>query len=180
MVPSASTARPPFREVVRAHQSRVFRYCLSLSRDPAQAEDLLQETFVDAMRGYDGFRGDASALTWLLTIARRRFLRMHRPRAGAPRETEELMTLGLEAGWGSPETLESTLDAETSRAELQRALLALNHADREVITLRDLEELSTREVAEILQLSESAVRVRLHRARLKFVAQLRQGGGTDA
>lgn len=165
--------RPPFRDVVREHQGRVYRYCLMLTSEPARAEDLLQETFVDAMRGYDRFRGDASVSSWLLTIARHRCQRMNRLRAGAPAQTEDLMTLGLEAGWGSQETLEAGLDAAASAERIREALQALSPADREIITLRELEELSTREAAEVLQLSEAAVRVRLHRARLKFVAQMR-------
>lgn len=173
-------SQPPFREVVREHQARVYRYCLMLTGDRAQAEDLLQETFVDGMRGYVQFRGDASVLTWLLTIARHRYRRMNRLRAGAPVQTEDLMTLGLEAGWGSQETLESSLELAASRIQMQRALDALSPADREIITLRDLEELSTRETAEVLQLTDAAVRVRLHRARLKFVAQIRRLGGIDA
>jgi RNA polymerase sigma-70 factor (ECF subfamily) len=171
---------PPFREIVREHQARVHRYCLMLTRNRAQAEDLLQETFVDAMRGYEAFRGEAAVVTWLLAIARRRCQRMNRLRAGAPSQTEDLMSLGLAAGWGSPESLESSLDAAASRAQMQRAIDALSPAEREVITLRDLEELSTREVAEVLDVSESAVRVRLHRARLKLVAQIRRQGVNDA
>ncbi|MBV1857713.1 MAG: sigma-70 family RNA polymerase sigma factor [Nannocystaceae bacterium] len=173
-------AAPPFREVVRVHQARVHRYCLMLTRDPAQAEDLLQETFVDAMRGYESYRGDAAVLTWLLTIARNRCQRMNRLRAGAPPQTEELMVLGLEAGWGSAAALEEDLDAAVSRAAMSQALEALSPADCEVITLRDLEELTTREAAEVLELSEAAVRVRLHRARLRFVAEIRRQGGLDA
>jgi len=174
------SSQPPFREVVRQHQARVYRYCLMLAGDRARAEDLLQETFVDAMRGYDRFRGDASVLTWLLTIARNRSRRMSRLRAGAPAQTEDLMRLGLQAGWGSPEVLEAGLDAETSRAQIQRALEALAPADREVIVLRDLEELSSHEAAEVLGVSDAAVRVRLHRARLRLLAQIRRQGAVDA
>lgn len=171
---AAPKVRPPFREVVREHQARVHRYCVLLTSDAVQAEDLLQETFVDAMRGYERFRGDASVLSWLLTIARHRCQRMNRLRAGAPAHTEDLMALGLEAGWGSPQALEEGVDAATSRAQMQRALQALSPADREIITLRELDELSTREASNVLQLSEAAVRVRLHRARLKFVALFRE------
>ncbi len=165
--------RPSFEAVVRAHRARVFRYCVALTGDRARAEDLLQETFVDAMRGYGGFRGDASVLSWLFTIARRRCGRMARRRQGQPAQTEELMTLGLEAGWGSCAEVEAKLDAQTSRARIDRALATLSPSDREIITLRELDELSTKQVAALLGASETAVRVRLHRARLRFVARLR-------
>ncbi len=178
--PEPAAAKAPFEHVVAAQRARVYRYCLTLMRDRTRAEDLFQETFVEAFRGYSGFRGDANVATWLLTIARNKAFRMRRLKVGEPEHTEDLMALGLRAGWGSGDALDEALDAETVRTRMRAGLDRLSDIDREVIVLRDLEELSTRESAEVLEISESAVRVRLHRARLKLMACLRQQGPFDA
>ncbi|MEO0811517.1 MAG: sigma-70 family RNA polymerase sigma factor, partial [Myxococcota bacterium] len=147
--------------------------CRMLTRNEQAAEDALQETFLAAVRGFERFRGDASVRTWLFTIARRVVYKSHRRRAGEPTTHEPLSVLGSEAGWGEP-TPEDWVAHREQRDVLQRALSRLRAEDQEVLTLRDLEDLSVREVADVMGLEEGTVRVRHHRARLRLMAEVQK------
>lgn len=169
--------RARFDDAVATHGVALMRYCRFLSNDRVSADDLLQDTLLQAFRGFGDFRGDASVKTWLFTVARHRAHRLGRRKAGEPAAHEDLMTLGLEAGWGQPEAAvdpEAAVEASERRTRIERALASLTESDREIITLRELEEFSTAEVAEALGITETAARARLHRARLRFVASLRR------
>jgi RNA polymerase sigma-70 factor (ECF subfamily) len=179
--------RAAFGAFVERHQGRVWRYLKSAGAGDADAEDALQETFLAAWRGCDGYRGGASARGWILTIARNALRRMHRTRAGEPADLESLDDLGRDAGWGGnawtgdPDGGPALEDRDL----LEWALDRLSADDREVLVLRELEGLSGREVAELLGISEAAMKSRLHRARLRFMAELRSqlepstGGGDE-
>lgn len=151
------------------------RLARALTRDAASAEDVLQETFLAAWRGASGYRGDASERAWLLTIARHAAQR-HGEREARHRPDEpELFELGRLAGWGVEDPEAVAMRAQ-DRGRLERALRALAPADREVIALRDLDGLSGEEAAAILGLDLAATKSRLHRARLRLAAALRDGG----
>ncbi len=166
-----------FEVWVRRHRDSVWRFVRSLTRDPAEAEDALQEAFLAAWRGAGAFRGEGSALGWLLTLARHAVYRQHRLRAGEPPQLESLdslETLGLAAGWGDGAGA-STLDTLADRQEVARALATLTPAAREVLLLRDVEGLSLEACATALACTLPALKSRLHRARLQFAAGLRRG-----
>lgn len=169
-----------FAAFVRREQGAVMRYARALTRSPEAAEDVLQEAFLAAYEAMATFRGASSVRTWLLTITRHAAFRLGRKRAGEPNHFDDLQVLGQRAGWGDPETPEGYAIRREERESLRAALARLSEADREVITLRDLEGLSTREAAAIMDLTEAGVRTRLHRARLKFIARLRSRGAGDA
>lgn len=158
---------------VARHKAALFRFAGAILRDDALAEDVLQEAFLSAIRGAAGFRGEGSARGWLFTIARRAALRL-RPRESPLGEEEDLESLGADAGWGAPDP-EQLLADEQSRAAVNRALATLDAEDREILVLRDAEGLSGPEAAEVLQISLAAMKSRLHRARLRLVAALREG-----
>ena len=141
-----------------------------MTRDEAAAEDALQETFLSAWRNAASFRGDGSALGWLLSIARHAVYRQHRSRAGEPERMESLAELGEAAGWGAAP---DPLDALVVKDEVERALARLSLGERELLLLREVEGLSNEECASLLGLGLPALKSRLHRARLRFVAQLR-------
>lgn len=132
----------------------------------------MQETFVAVWGSAKGYRGEGSARAWIYGLARRQAARTWRRRAGEPLAPVPLHELGAQAGWGrDPEQLASALqDTERVRA----ALRTLSAADQEILVLCDLEEGTGPEVAEILGLTANATRVRLHRARLRLMAKLRE------
>jgi len=164
-----------FDILVRRHQAAVRRFTRELAGDPAQAEDALLETFLAAWRGSARRRDDSvSVLTWLLTLARQALTRQNLGRQPAVQAAENtpLRELAQAAGWGR-----SGLAAEsTGRQALETAFAALNPADREILVLRDLEGLAEEEAAAVIGTSEAVVRARLHRARLRLLAKLREGG----
>jgi len=173
---AARGGREAFTRVVERHQDAVFRLARALTSSEQEAEDVLQETFMSAYRHAATFRGEAAVRTWLLTIARRAAARQQRRRAGEPTDHEPLSELGVAAGWGADNDPEQQAsDAERRRA-LGRALDALAPADSAVIVLRDLEGMTGPDAAEVLGITLPAVKTRLHRARLRLMAELREGG----
>jgi RNA polymerase sigma-70 factor (ECF subfamily) len=141
---------------------------------PADAEDALQEAFIAAWRSAADFTGTDSARGWILTIARNALHRRYRRRVGEPETFEPLDGLGAAAGWGAEEPPDVLLERLEDRERLRRALDALPAPDREVLILRDLEELSGEETARMLGLSLQAMKSRLHRARLRLAARVRE------
>lgn len=166
-----------FGELVARHQAAVFRLTRTLARDPAAAEDALQEAFLAAWRGAKCFRGESSPRAWLLAIARNAARRGFRRRAGEPLRMESLDTLAAAAGWRSDTDPEGVLLRRRRREALQAALEALHVQDREILIVRELEGLSGEETARVLGIGLAAVKSRLHRARLRLAARLRREAG---
>jgi RNA polymerase sigma-70 factor (ECF subfamily) len=164
-----------FDAFVARHEAAVLRFVRTLTRDASAAEEALQETFVAAWRSAGTFRGDASPRSWLFTIARHAVHRQFRRPAGAPSPADAtpLDELGLAAGWSASDP-EAQVIARERREIVARALEALDGEDRRVLVLRDLEGLSGEEAAAALGLTVAALKSRLHRARLRLAAQLRQ------
>jgi RNA polymerase sigma-70 factor (ECF subfamily) len=162
--------RGAFERFVQRHEAAVFRLLRSSAAAEADAEDALQDAFVAAWRGAGSYRGGASARGWILTIARNALRRSRRRRVGEPSTFEPLEELGLQAGWGRDDTLEGLARREV----LDRAMQMLGEEEREVLVLRELEDLPGEEVAEMLGITVVAMKSRLHRARLRFLAALRE------
>jgi RNA polymerase sigma-70 factor (ECF subfamily) len=171
---AAAGDEPAFEALVGRYQARVYRLACRLTGD-ADAKDVLQEAFLAAYRGLPAFRGEARFSTWLYRIATNAAL-MHR-RARARRPTESLEAFlprfdadgvhaaepaDLRAASRADELLDRQRLAEKARAGLDR----LPDIYRDAFVLRDLEEMTTGEVAEVLGLDAAAVRQRVHRARL--------------
>lgn len=166
--------RAAFDELVRRHQASLYRFARGLSGSDAAAEDVLQETLIGAYRNASSFSGASSVRSWLFGIAFRQAHKFRRTRAGEPRAFETLEELGAAAGWGADDDPEELFGSAEKRDCLQRALAELDPDDRTVLVLRDIEELSGDETAAVLELSLAAMKSRLHRARLKLAAQIRQ------
>jgi RNA polymerase sigma-70 factor (ECF subfamily) len=172
--------------LVREESGRVYRCIARMIRDEDEAKNLTQETFLQAMKNIESFRGEAKVSTWLCSIAinlARAHLRKTR-RYDVMEETDLeglLPTFGL-LGHGQEVYREWHPEKFTEQEEririVHEALDRLPEDYRSVIVLRDLEELSTQEVAELLDASEGAVRVRLHRAR-QALRKLLDGRLTD-
>lgn len=163
-----------FAEVVDRHQAGVFRFARVLAGDDAFAEDALQETFLAAWRGAASFREEASVRSWLFSIARNAVYRQHRRHVDEPEAMESLSDLGAAAGWGSDEDPERIALRHESRQLLMDALAQLSAGDREILAMRDGEELTGEETAALLGLTVTAMKTRLHRARLRLAAKVRE------
>lgn len=173
---AAAGDRAAFRALVEAYRGPVFRFVERMTRNRATAEDVLQETFLSLLEHAADFRGEGSPRGWVFSIARNHVRRQLRRRAGEPESHEPLTALGVAAGYDAPLDPETLTRMVEDRRRLERALGALEDADREVLLLRDVEELSGEETAAALQLSLAAMKSRLHRARLRLAAELRKGG----
>ncbi len=166
-----------FAQLVTNYESRVYNLARRMMRDPQDAEDVLQETFISVYRHLDDFHGDASFSTWLYRIATNASLmklRSRKPPAlslDEPMESEqdEFMPREIVAWDVTPE--EALLNSET-RAQMQVAMNTLPETLRAVFVLRDVEGLSVQETADVLGISVPNVKTRLHRARLALRDQL--------
>jgi RNA polymerase sigma-70 factor (ECF subfamily) len=150
------------------YEPRLLRFAARLCRDHEDAQDVLQESLLAAVRSLRDYRGDASLSTWLYTIARsfcikKRRRSVYAPKAEVSLEWEARAADAVADPGRDPERqLENT---ELAQA-LDTAIAELEPEKREVLLLRDVEGLPAAEVAEILGLSVEAVKSRLHRARL--------------
>lgn len=173
------TSAEAFDALVRQHQASVFRLARLLTQDPADAEDVLQQTFFRAWRAREQYRGEASARTWLLTITRNTALSLRSRRgydplaAATDADPDTITDLGVRAGWGAVSPEDLAIRAE-QRHDLRTAFARLDSSAREILTLRDFEGLSGEDTAALLGLSLPAMKSRLHRARLALAAQLQK------
>lgn len=165
--------RVEFARLVDRYSDNIYRLALKFTNNPQDAEDVLQETFIKAMRALPEFEGRSSLSTWLYRIAVNEalmLLRKRKPDLSLDSEPEDdseegLSTNGLIlADWCClPET---ELLSEESRHFLNQAIARLPETLRSVFLLRDIEGFSIRETAETLGLTETNVKTRLLRARL--------------
>ncbi len=158
-------------ECIDLHAPSVYRLAFRLMGDEAEAEDVMQETFLNAFKGISSFEGRSGLGTWLYRITHNTaMMRLRRP---APHLVSVEETLGGGAPGLVPRQLfdwcclpEEDFTTDEVRLELERAVRELPETLKGVFIMRELEGLSTGETAEALELSESTVKVRLHRARL--------------
>ena len=176
-----------FDTLYRDHVDLMFRYASRLCGEAESAKDLVQETFLNAYRGFKDFRGEAQISTWLYTIASRACLRMRRKRKGAPERELSLdefiptaegeFRLQIPVEGLSPE---EALQNKQLREALDAAIEKLPHKYKMVLILRDMEGLSAKAVGSIMGLNERAVKSRLHRARLFVRRELSARGVAES
>jgi RNA polymerase sigma-70 factor (ECF subfamily) len=163
-----------FETIVKRYQTRVYRLACRLTSE-TDAPDVLQETFLQIYRHLADFRGESQFRTWLYRIASNTAL-MHR-RAHARRPGEPLDTFlprfdGHGVHVATPAELQvaaradELLDRQMLAEKAREAIARLPDTYRHAFVLRDLEDMSTAEVARALGLEQAAVRQRVHRARL--------------
>ena len=179
--------RPAFRELVRRHQDKVYRLALRLTRDEARAQDAMQDAFLQVYRKLGQFQEQSAFTTWLYRITvnaalmRLRSERRHREASleeASPRYSDQGEIAEPVDDWSS------AVDDEAGNRELAHyARLAVDElpdAYKHVFILREQQELSTEEVAQILDLTVPTVKTRLHRARLALRKALAERvRGTD-
>jgi RNA polymerase sigma-70 factor (ECF subfamily) len=166
-----------FHELIRPYERSVFVMALSFLHNDADAEDVAQEAFLKAFRNLASFRGDSKFGTWLISItlneARSRIRRKNIvPMESLDKDPDEPghISPALLRDW--KEIPSEALERKEVRLMLQEAVAALPQNYREVFLLRDVEELSTSEAADMLNISVGALKVRLHRARIMLQKDL--------
>lgn len=166
-----------FHDLIRPYERTVYVMALSLMRDEAEAEDVSQESFLQAFRKLNCFRGESRFGTWLISItlnqARgklRRNKRIKMESLDDPDEEDRHILPAMLRDW--KEIPSETLERKEMQHLLESAISALPLTYRETFLLRDVEELSVAETAEILSISVALVKVRLHRARMMLQRSL--------
>lgn len=178
-----------FEELVSRFEPRVFGLTRRILQQRQDAEDATQQTFLSVMEHMDRFREEASVATWILRIATNHALKILRKKRGlktVPLETQ-IDSSSDEEGLRRPDFIAQWHDNPADLAErgevmqlLREALEELDEKYRVVFVLRDIEEFSTRETAELMDISESNVKVRLLRARLQLRERLTRALGDES
>ena len=182
-----------FVVLVRRHNPALLRLAGSFVPNVAVAEEVVQDTWVGVLRGIDGFEGRSSFRTWLFRIL------VNRARTAGARERRTIAVGDTEAvsgteaavaasrfdssgSWASPpeqwiEEVEDRLVAGKLAGFLRTAMEDLPDRQREVVTLRDIDGLTSEEVCSVLEISESNQRVLLHRGRSRLRPAIETGFG---
>jgi RNA polymerase sigma-70 factor (ECF subfamily) len=156
--------RDSFEELVRRHADRLYAVVLRFVADGEEAQEVTQESFLRAWRSIARFEGRSRFFTWLYRIGINEAKRRAARRPPAPVASLEDEPVPEAPDWSeAPETRSEQHDL---RRVLERAIRSLPVEYRAPIVLRDVEGLSTREAAEVMELGEAAFKSRLHRARL--------------
>ncbi len=177
-----------FQQLMRELQPRVYGLAFRILRQAQDAEDATQQAFLALIEHIEDFREESSVATWVMKIASNHALKILRKKRGLRMVSMSEMSSGdsyedmphpeFIAPWSEPP------DEIAQRAEVQQeidnALLELDEKYRLVFVLRDVEGLSVRETAEVMELTESTVKVRLLRARLALRERLTKKFGDSA
>jgi len=162
-----------FAEDTEQFMGSLYSAALRMTRNPSEAEDLVQETYLKAYRGYDSFKAGTNLKAWLYRILTNTFINAYRARRRHPEETEledvEDFYLfhrlgGLEAAAAGRSAEDEVLESMTDE-EVKRAIESLPEAFRMAVLLADVEGFSYKEIAEIMEVPIGTVMSRLHRGR---------------
>ena len=169
-----------FEALVRVFGARMLSTARRLVGNEEDARDVVQSAYLSAFRAIGEFQGSAQLSTWLHRIVVNTALMRLRSRRRKPEESIEALLPVFQAdghfverfsSWDVP--ADQLLEQQETRRQVRSAIDRLPDTYRTVLVLRDIEELSTQEVAEALDLTPSAVKVRLHRARQALLTLLR-------
>ena len=174
-----------FRALVERYQRRVVQLALGMTKDPDEAMDIAQETFVRVHRYLPSFKGDSSFFTWTYRIAMNLCLDAQRRRGRLTRvDVEEGDEAEIEAAMDPPSSAlagpqKQALNSEL-RERMEDALASLSENHRAILLLREVEGLSYEDLAKVLGIRKGTVMSRLFHARLKMQNKLREYLGEDA
>jgi RNA polymerase sigma-70 factor (ECF subfamily) len=162
-----------FQDLVERYEQKLYNFSLRMCRDHRDAEDMVQDTFLNVFRYLKDFRYETKFKNWLYKVAASTCIKKRRKSKFAPEKELSLDDFRPNDDTETPEQvpewalmpLDKLLNAELAGV-INRAILTIPKKYRMVIVLRDIEEFSTAETAQILNLSPANVKVRLHRARL--------------
>lgn len=172
-------------DLVARYAERLYGFGLKICRNPADAEDLVQDTFISMIRYLKYFRYETRFKNWLYRVAVNACVRMRRKSKFAPdievslddSETADSLNAALEAGNNREEPVDILISRETGEA-IKNAIHELQPRYRLILVLRDIEGFSVEETSRITGLSQSNVKVRLHRARNQVREILMKNSGT--
>ena len=165
-----------FGELVRRYQDRLYNTVYRLLDNADDAQDVVQDAFVNAYQSLDGFKGDSQFFTWLYRIA---------VNTAISHKRKQRLTLSIDSGRNGERQVEPPDDSDASRPEhaleraeeerrVQQALNRLSAEHRAVLILKDMEGQKYEAMAEILGVPIGTIRSRLHRARTELRELLEQ------
>ncbi|KAF0823045.1 RNA polymerase sigma factor [Cytobacillus firmus] len=161
-------------ELYTCHYKRLYHICFSMTRDAYLAEDIVQETFIKAMKKAESIIDEEKAGAWLSVIARRTALdviRRERRKAAVPMEQDMLECLGVATKQNVEQEVESGFAAE----EITGAVKKLTGSYRDILLLKIDRGLKEREIAAMLNLNPSTVKTRIFRARKQLKMMVKMG-----
>ena len=189
--PAENTTRSDAVAWVEAHGDALYRYAVLRVRDADAAEDLVQETFLAALRGQAGFEGRSSERTWLIGILRRKIVDLVRERTKRQEQVDGVTAAGDAGGSFDAEghwrQMPAKWPADPLRAlqsrefwgVFERCLSRLPANLAETFCLRELDDLDSAELCKVLEISSSNMWTRLHRARMLLRQCLEQNWFAD-
>ena len=162
-----------FQDLVKRYEAKLYNFSLRMCRDPSDAEDMIQDTFLNVFRYLKNFRYETKFKNWLYKVAASTCFKKRRKSKFAPDKELSLEEFLPKDEAEKPDhvpqwalmPLDKLLNEELAGV-INKTIISLPKKYRMVILLRDIEGFSTTETAQILNLSPSNVKVRLHRARL--------------
>lgn len=163
-----------WRRLVEATQRDVYALCLRILRDPQDAAEATQDTYVKVWKGLGSFRGDALFTTWLYRVAANAAI--SRQRSRKRRREHESGGDEVLIQVPAPGSTETEVEARLDLRVVEECVGRLPDHYRSVVILRDVYGLSIEEIASQLKISETATKVRLHRARKKLKDMVGPGG----
>lgn len=179
---SKTMSEQQLREIMSRYGEDIWNYIYYLTKNAEQADDLAQEVFIKSYYRIGTYRGTSSFKAWLLTIARNTVF-SHRKsrffRSGLWGNVQSLTTVDLEeqetasAHLGAAQSAEMEYMGNQSMDEIWKLIMALSPKLREILILDLKYELSIKEIAELMSLSQGTVKSRLHRARHKIQSKLK-------
>jgi len=170
-----------FETMVRLYGGRLLAVARRFTRNDADAQDVLQSAYLSAFRALNDFEGACHLSTWLHRIVVNTALMKLRSRRRKPEESIEVLLPAFQedghhveqfSEWSTP--ADQLIERKETRATVRACIEQLPENYRAVLKLRDIEELSTQEVSEMLGMTPTAVKVRLHRARQALSTLLRK------
>jgi RNA polymerase sigma-70 factor (ECF subfamily) len=170
--------REAIERLLAAHGPKLYALGLNICRSREEAEDLVQDVFVQAFRKWPQFRGESSPMSWLYTIAARTCRRRHRRRAGEPRRVIRLSDVTPFTESRTADRPDTAAGRAEARERVQSAIAGLPAEYRLPLIFKDVLELSVGDAAAALGLKEATLKTRTHRARLALRKAMLRGRAT--
>ena len=156
-----------YRQLIEEYGNRLLRTCCLILKDREEAEDIVQETFIKVFNKIDSFKGKSSLYTWIYAIA----LNLSRDRM---RMKQDMLELKDE--WIGNDDVESQVETNIDRELLRKEIFEMNTLYREVLVLFYFEELSIKEISNLLNEKEGTIKSKLSRGRSILKESLLKGG----